>query len=221
MLGCESMSELFAAKRPETYEAFERGEISEDELWTRYFADDRTVDVKAVRQHFVDGYEYVAGMRSLLGEIKRIGNVEVYAFSNYGSLYTEIENKLGLSTYLDWKFVSCDMGLRKPDAAAFTQVLGALGADPARDVVCFVDDSRTNCDAGAAAGLYFSRATRPTALIVRVRLGLNPGLRSCARTAIRASVASPSSKIRPRVPVDDQLTNNLSNNRVSPVAQST
>ena len=153
VLGCESMQELFAAKRPDTYEAFEKGEISEDELWTRYFADDRTVDVKAVRQHFVNGYEYVAGMRSLLGEIKRIGNVEIYAFSNYGSLYTEIENKLGLSTYLAWKFVSCDTGLRKPDAAAFDGVLAELGADPARDVVCFVDDCRTNCDAGAAAGL--------------------------------------------------------------------
>ena len=87
------MQDLFKAKRPETYESFEKGLITEDELWEKYFADDRAVDVAAVRKHFVDGYDYIKGMRSLLGEIKRIGGVECYAFSNYGSLYKEIEKK--------------------------------------------------------------------------------------------------------------------------------
>ena len=85
VLGCDSMQDLFKAKRPETYEMYETGEISEDELWERYFADDRAVDVAAVRKHFVDGYDYIKGMRSLLGEIPRIEGVECYAFSNYGS----------------------------------------------------------------------------------------------------------------------------------------
>ena len=89
VLGCETMQDLFKAKRPETYELFETGEISEDDLWERYFADDRAVDVAAVRKHFVDGYDYIKGMRSLLGEIKRIGGVECYAYSNYGTLYKD------------------------------------------------------------------------------------------------------------------------------------
>ena len=116
VLGCDSMQELFKAKRPETYEAFETGEISEDELWERYFADDRAVDVAAVRKHFVDGYDYIKGMRSLLGEIKRIGGVECYAYSNDGTLYKEIEAKLELSRFLDWRFVSCETAvpLKKP-----------------------------------------------------------------------------------------------------------
>ena len=153
VLGCETMQDLFKAKRPETYEAFETGEISEDELWQRYFADDRAVDVAAVRKHFVDGYDYVKGMRSLLGEIKRIGDVECFAFSNYGSLYKEIEAKLELSRFLDWRFVSCEMGVRKPDPEAFRYVVEDLSCDLSRDVVCFVDDSKTNVAAGNAAGM--------------------------------------------------------------------
>ena len=153
MLGCESMQELFKAKRPETYEMYETGEISEEQLWERYFADDRAVDVAAVRKHFVDGYDYIKGMRSLLGEIKRIGGVECFAFSNYGTLYKEIEAKLELSRFLDWRFVSCEIGMRKPDPEAFDYVVKELGADLQRDVVCFVDDSKTNVEAGAAAGM--------------------------------------------------------------------
>ena len=153
VLGCESMQELFKAKRPETYEQFEKGEIEEDELWSRYFADDRTVDVAAVRKHFVDGYDYIKGMRSLLGEIKRIGGVEVYAFSNYGTLYKEIEAKLELSKFLDWRFVSCNIGLRKPAPEAFAYVVKDLNVDLTRDVVCFVDDSKTNVAVGNKAGM--------------------------------------------------------------------
>ena len=147
------MQELFKAKRPETYEMYETGEISEDELWKKYFADDRAVDVAAVRKHFVDGYDYVKGMRSLLGEIKRIEGVECFAFSNYGSLYKEIEHKLELSRFLDWRFVSCDIGMRKPDPEAFDYVVKDLGCDLQRDVVCFVDDSKTNVAAGNEAGM--------------------------------------------------------------------
>ena len=153
VLGCESMQELFKAKRPETYESFEKGLITEDELWSKYFADDRDVDAAAVRKHFVDGYDYIKGMRSLLGEIKRIGGVEVYAFSNYGSLYKEIETKLELSKFLDWRFVSCNIGLRKPDPEAFDYVVKDLNVDLQRDVVCFVDDSKTNVAAGNDAGM--------------------------------------------------------------------
>ena len=153
VLGCDSMQELFKAKRPETYEQFEKGEIEEDELWSKYFADDRDVDVSAVRKHFVDGYDYIKGMRSLLGEIKGIGGVEVYAFSNYGTLYKEIETKLELSKFLEWRFVSCEMGVRKPDPESFAYVVKDLNVDLTRDVVCFVDDSKTNVAAGSDAGL--------------------------------------------------------------------
>ena len=92
-------------------------------------------------------------MRSLLGELDRVDGVELYAFSNYGDLYRLVEEKLELSRFLEWRFVSCETGLRKPDPAAFHMAVDDLGADPARDAVVFVDDSATNCQAAEAAGL--------------------------------------------------------------------
>ena len=147
------MKELFTGKTPGVYEAYERGEIDEDELWRTYFADGRAVDVQKVRTFLEDGYDYVTGMRSMLGELDRIDGVEVYAFSNYGKLYEVIEAKLELSRFLDWRFVSCEMGVRKPSPEAFDYVLRDLGCDVGRDVVCFVDDSKTNVAAGNAAGM--------------------------------------------------------------------
>ena len=54
---------------------------------------------------------------------------------------------------IDWRFVSCDIGMRKPSPEAFDYVLRDLGCDLQRDVVCFVDDSKTNVAAGNAAGM--------------------------------------------------------------------
>ena len=81
-------------------------------------------------------------MRSLLGEIKRIGGVECYAFSNYGSLYKEIEHKLELSRFLDWRFVSCNIGTRKDNIRTLNENATAV-------VVCRVvgNDSVGNCTA--------------------------------------------------------------------------
>mmetsp|Transcript_25584 Transcript_25584/g.76820 ORF Transcript_25584/g.76820 Transcript_25584/m.76820 type:complete len:244 (+) Transcript_25584:181-912(+) len=151
LFGFESMGELYGAKNPGVYEAFEAGEIPEDELWKTYFKDGRSVDGAEARAYLTSSYDYVKGMRSLLGEIKRIGGVEVHAFSNYGPLYRLIDDKLGLSEFLSWTFVSCDTGLRKPDPAAYADVLKTLGAAPAECV--FVDDSATNCAAAEAAGI--------------------------------------------------------------------
>ena len=58
-----------------------------------------------------------------------------------------------MSKFLDWRFVSCEMGLRKPDPEAFDYVVKDLNVDLTRDVVCFVDDSKTNVAAGNKAGM--------------------------------------------------------------------
>ena len=49
--------------------------------------------------------------------------------------------------------MSCNIGMRKPSPEAFDYVLRDLGCDLSRDVVCFVDDSKTNVAAGNAAGM--------------------------------------------------------------------
>ena len=154
VFGFESLEALYGSTDREAYEAFETGAIGEAELWRRYYKDGTAPPDGAAAVAFLEAnYDYVRCMRSLLGEIKRIGDVEVHALSNYGPYWRNIEAKLELSRYLDWSFVSCETGLRKPDPRAFEDALAKLGAAVGRDTVVFVDDNEVNCDAAAKLGL--------------------------------------------------------------------
>ena len=76
----------------------------------------------------------------------------MHAFSNYPIWYQMIEERLGLSRFIEWSFVSCRTGLRKPDPAAYLHVLAELGAPPERCI--FIDDRATNCEAARQAGIH-------------------------------------------------------------------
>ena len=62
-----------------------------------------------------------------------------------------IDEKLELSRYLDWRFVSCLTGKRKPDPEAYLGAARALGVPPAACV--FVDDRARNVAAAEAVGM--------------------------------------------------------------------
>ena len=113
VFGCETLEELYGKTDPEAYVDFELGKIDEDTLWRRYFRDGSGADGAAAKAFLAENYEYVLCMRSMLGELKRIGDVEVYALSNYGPYWKLIDEKLELSRYLDWRFVSCETGPQK------------------------------------------------------------------------------------------------------------
>ena len=76
----------------------------------------------------------------------------MHAFSNYPVWYLLIEERLRLSRFLDWTFVSCLTGLRKPDAAAYVQALDTLGVGGKRCV--FIDDRIGNCEAARDHGIH-------------------------------------------------------------------
>ena len=86
----------------------------------------------------------------LLDELRNAG-FTMHAFSNYPVWYQMIEDRLALSRFLDWTFVSCKMGLRKPDPAVYTHVLRELGVSGEHCI--FVDDRRSNCTAAREAGI--------------------------------------------------------------------
>ena len=176
VFGCQSLEELYAVKDPDAYLDFERGIIDESTLCERYFSAaeqerrasaglDRSPKVDDVRAYLRANYRFIDvpadgtkrensfGMETLLRELRAFCDADLHAFSNYGPWWRIIEDELRLSRFLEWSFVSCESGLRKPDPAAYTQALTSLGlaADPSR--VVFVDDSRTNCEAAAALGI--------------------------------------------------------------------
>jgi hypothetical protein len=85
---------------------FERAEISEEELFRMFFADGRLFDGAALKQHMAGCYRYIDGMETLLQRLQSSG-ADVHAFSNYPVWWQMIEEKLLLSRYLDWTFISC------------------------------------------------------------------------------------------------------------------
>ena len=145
-----SLQELLDAKHPTAWLEFERGEIDEETFASRFFADGRTYPHGAMRQAMVDAYDYLDGIEPLLQELKRAGCV-MHLLSNYPIWYRLIEDKLRLSRYAAWSFVSCDMGVRKPDHVIYERAAATLGIAP--EALTFVDDREENCIAAREVGM--------------------------------------------------------------------
>jgi FMN phosphatase YigB (HAD superfamily) len=145
-----TLDELLAAKHPTSWCEFEKGELSEDEFLANFFLDRRPVDRDGLRQCATDTYGWLDGMKVLLQELHGRG-YSMHALSNYPIWYEMIEEKLGLGRYLEWSFVSCRTGLRKPDPQAFIHAAKVLGA-PTHDCL-FIDDRPVNVEAARAVGM--------------------------------------------------------------------
>lgn len=146
--------ELVKVKSPTAWLDFERGLIDEDEYARRAFVDGRAYDHDAFRALMVDGYRFLDGVEDLLVELRARG-VEMHALSNYPPWYRLLDEKLGLSRFLSWRFVSCHTGVRKPDPEAYLGPLRALERRP--EECLFVDDRGANCKAAAALGIRAHR----------------------------------------------------------------
>jgi HAD superfamily hydrolase (TIGR01509 family) len=141
---------LVATKHPTAWVDFELGEIDELELGRRFFTDGRGLDVAGLKRAMLDAYAFLPGIEPLLQRLRGRG-VSMHVLSNYPCWYRLIEDKLGLSRYLPWTFVSCETRSRKPDARAYLGACEALGVAPADCV--FVDDRRLNCEGARAVGM--------------------------------------------------------------------
>ena len=141
---------MFRELRPGLWVEFEKGRISEDEYFRRLFVDGRAVDREAMCACLRDAYSWVEGMGELLRDLHRRG-VEMHVLSNYPVWWRMIEERLGLSRYLPWSFVSCMTGVRKPEREAFLGPAAWLGRRP-KDLL-FIDDRQRNIDGAAAVGV--------------------------------------------------------------------
>jgi len=139
-----SRDELLAQLHPTSWIEFEEARITEDEYFERFFEDRRPVDSAGVKACLLDAFEWLEGIEPLLGELATAG-YPMHALSNYSIWYRLIEQKLQLSRYLDWTFVSCLTGLRKPDERAFRNALGQLEIEPHECL--FIDDRPVNVEA--------------------------------------------------------------------------
>lgn len=145
-----SFDEMMAAKDPTAWQEYERGEIDEEAFLARYFADGRAYDQEGLVAAMRAGYRWIDGMEELLAELRERG-VALHALSNYSDWYLAIDAKLGLGRYLSWDFVSCNTGVRKPDAEAYLGAARALALPPSECL--FVDDRERNVAAAREVGM--------------------------------------------------------------------
>lgn len=129
---------------------FELGRIDQTTMLSRFFADGRPFDHGAFVAHLRGAYRWLEGVEDLLSEL-RAGGAAMHVMSNYPIWWELIEERLGLSRYVPWTFVSCRTGVRKPDADAYVRAAGHLGVPPDRCLL--VDDRPRNCEAARAEGM--------------------------------------------------------------------
>ena len=135
---------------PDAWPRFERGEMTEAQWLGAAFADGRDIDGDALKARLYEGYGYIDGIEALLAELCAV-SVPMHVLSNYPVWYTMIEQKLRISQYMPWTFVSWNTGVRKPDSGAYLGPVGVLGIE-AQDAI-FIDDRQSNVLAAERAGL--------------------------------------------------------------------
>ena len=156
-----SRHELYPLLSRDAWFAFERGDIDRATFGARFFRDGRPLDLDGLEAALIRSYDFLPGMERLLDRLHRAG-VAVHALSNYPEWYLLIEAKLALSRFLDWSFVSCRTGVRKPGPEAFLGAARPLGLAPA--MCLFVDDRPDNCAAARAVGMAAIEFTDAAAL---------------------------------------------------------
>ena len=145
-----SLQELIKNKDRNAWPAFERDDITETQFFESFFGDGRQVDGAAMKACMHDNYRFLDGIEPLLQELLENG-VLMYSLSNYPNWYTLIEDKLKLTRYMDWRFVSCLTKVRKPEPRAYLGPAEALGVSPQQCL--FIDDRDDNCIGAKAVGM--------------------------------------------------------------------
>jgi FMN hydrolase / 5-amino-6-(5-phospho-D-ribitylamino)uracil phosphatase len=145
-----TLERMLREKHPTAWGQFERGELSESAFLCRFFEDGRDYDHAAFKASIRASYGWIEGVESVLQALAARG-VDMHALSNYPEWYTWIEERVGLSRYVRWSFVSCRTGVRKPDPAAFRRAAASLKRAP--EECLFIDDRLNNCEAARGVGM--------------------------------------------------------------------
>lgn len=145
-----SFEALVQRLMPKNWVEFELGQLEEAAFYERFFRDLTPIDGPGLKRCMAEAYAWIEGVEPLLVELKQRG-VRMHALSNYPPWYQLVEQRLGLSRYIELSFISCLTGVRKPASEAFLGPCRALGVEPSQCL--FIDDRASNCDAARALGL--------------------------------------------------------------------
>ena len=135
------------------YERHERGEIDARE----YFASLRSsLGIDLTDAQFVEGWNslYVGEMPGMATLLPKLADrVPLYAFTNSNQTHKAVTSVRFADILRPFRrvFASCEMGKRKPEPEAFTEIATTTGVPLGR--ILFFDDSLGNVDAARAIGM--------------------------------------------------------------------
>src|SRR5439155_13786658 len=116
-----TMEELLKVKDPDSWPAFELGEIDEAEYFRRFFRPESSLQVnnrEELKARLFASYQYVEGMEQILEQLRQAGT-RLWVHSNYSTWVTEIRARLGLDRFFDGYAMSFELKARKPDERAY------------------------------------------------------------------------------------------------------
>lgn len=144
--------DLLSRKHPTAWIDFELGKITEQQFFEMFIPGlDPPIDMDAFHRMLHHAYRFLPGIEALLSELHAIDGVTMHTLSNYPVWYRIIEQKLSLSRFMPWSFVSCHMGSRKPDTSIYLHAARSLDVSPSRCI--FIDDRGSNCKAAVEDGM--------------------------------------------------------------------
>jgi FMN phosphatase YigB (HAD superfamily) len=152
--GCEPVDLTGRFPRDERYHRHEKGEISDAEFFAGLRA---ALGITISDAQFLEGWNAIfagemPGIAPLLVRASR--RLPLFALSNTNNAHVEYfsERYADLLGHFREIFLSSTIGLRKPDAAAYDHVVGAIGVPASR--ILFFDDLAENVEAARARGLH-------------------------------------------------------------------
>ena len=158
---CEPAHLVGRFARDDIYQRHEKGEIGEVEFFAALRA---SLGICLSDAQFLEGWNAIfagemPGIAPLLARAAK--RLPLYAFSNTNGAHAEhfSQRYTAVLGYFREIFLSSDIGLRKPDAAAYDHVVQAIGIPAGR--IVFFDDLAENIEGARARGLTAVHVTSP------------------------------------------------------------
>ena len=168
-------AEVRSALRADTpWDEFERGEITPEQFHEHVAG---LIGRRLSFEDFDRGFNSIylgltPGIEPLLSRLGR--RLRLVALTNTNACHAAVwpERYAGVLAHFERVFMSHEMGVRKPEPAAYERVLAYLEAPPGR--VVFVDDNERNVRAAEALGMkgIVAAGTDPLARALR-QMGLS------------------------------------------------
>lgn len=140
-----------------TWYDYERGQLSEDNCYTRVGME-FMLEPGEIRRAFQQARDSLQANDQLIALIKELkaqsnGQLRVFAMSNISAPdYEVLRTKSADWSIFDEVFTSCAAGERKPNLGFYRHVLKATGLDPSHAI--FIDDKLENVLSARSLGLH-------------------------------------------------------------------